>query len=106
MHELVFVDRILEEAAKYGKVKRAVVEVGDLAQIDADHLQDALRARAAYGIDVIGKKARVNCECGYDGEPDIVDRGHDFVLYECPDCKGIPHIMDGELVKLIHVEVE
>jgi len=103
MHETFFVNQIIEEANKKGKVKGIVVEVGDLAHIPAEDLERALKDRVNWDIKIKKKKATVVCGCGYKGEPKIIERKHDLLLFSCPNCDAIPKILDGEDIILRQV---
>ncbi len=104
MHESVFANQIIEEASKKGEVKSIVVEVGDLAHLPGEDLKQALEDRVNWKIKIEEKKAKVKCSCGYEGEPEIVEKKHDFTLFKCPKCGSIPEILDGQDIILKEVE--
>ena len=105
MHEVFAAKKILDEAAKQGAVKKIVVEAGDLAEITAEDLEQCLKELAKCEVCVEKKKATVQCKCGYCGEPKITLREHDAVLFECPKCKKLPRIVEGDEIVLKEVEV-
>ncbi|MCK4670450.1 MAG: hydrogenase maturation nickel metallochaperone HypA [Nanoarchaeota archaeon] len=106
MHELTFANKIIEDARKQGDVIRIEVEVGDLAHLPASDLKDALCELVDWKIEVVEKKGWVKCPCGFEGEPEILDKKHDYTLFQCPKCGAIPEIIDGEEIILKEVEVK
>ena len=100
MHEAMIVENIVNEAKKHGDVVEITVEVGTLAPIEADHLKEHLQDAVRWTIKTIEKKGIVECECGYKGEPEIITRGHDFVLFKCPWCGNVPRVVEGDKVVL------
>ncbi len=106
MHETIIANKIIEEAKKHGKVKAISVEVGELAGIHDHDLEKTLKGMVKWDVKVSKKNATVRCSCGYKGRPKIVERGHDFVIFECPECKKIPKVVDGDEVILKEVKVE
>jgi Zn finger protein HypA/HybF involved in hydrogenase expression len=98
MHETIIAKEILKEAkqkAKGKKIKSITIEVGELAHLPANELKEILRAMADFKIIVKHVKARVKCECGYEGAPRILAQHHDFTLFECPECSKQPKILCG-----------
>jgi len=106
MHESVFTDQIIKEAKKHGKVKSILVEVGDLAHLPAEDLERTLKKMVKWKVNIERKKADVICTCGYKGEPKIIERRHDLILFSCPKCDSIPKILDGEDIILKEVKVK
>ena len=106
MHETFFVNQIIEEARKKGKVRSITIEVGDLAHLPAEDLEKALKDRVNWHINIKRKKAEVLCDCGYKGEPNILEHKHDLTLFSCPKCDYIPKIIEGEDIILREVRVK
>ena len=106
MHELVIANQIIKEAKRHGKVKEITVEVGDLAHLPLHDIFDALEGMVSWKIHVISKPAVVKCVCGFKGKPNILEKGHDYNLFECPKCKSVPEIIDGKDIVLKSVVVE
>jgi Zn finger protein HypA/HybF involved in hydrogenase expression len=108
MHEHSIAQKIINDAKAYGKVKRLVVEVGDLAHLPADAMRKVLSEKKPnWEIEVIPKKAHVECICGYKGEPKIVQQMHDHNIYECPKCSmPLPKILEGEDIVIKEVDIE
>ena len=107
MHESAIANQILEEAKKQSKgkkIKSITIEVGDLAHLPANELKDFLGTMVDFEVVVRPKKARVKCECGYEGEPKIVAHEHDFVLFECPKCGKMPTVLDGKDIILKEIK--
>ena len=106
MHETIIAKDIIAEAEKHGKVTKIVVEVGDLGHLPADEMEATLKKMVSYEVEVVSKKATVKCACGYEGNPKILEHHHDFTLFECPECKAVPQIVDGKDIILKSVDVE
>ncbi len=95
MHETVFANRIIEEARKEGEITGISVEVGELAHIPARELKEALERLVDWDIEIIEKRAKVRCPCGFEGHPKILEKGHDYTLFQCPRCARVPEVMEG-----------
>ena len=108
MHEQTIAKVIIQEAAKHGKVKSIDVEVGDLGHLPANEMEDVLNTLTDWKINITTKKAVIECEaCGFLGEPNIVEKGHDHNVFRCPKCMAMmPHIISGDQIILKEVEVE
>lgn len=109
MHETAIVRNILEQINKKSegkRVKSITLEVGDLAHLPAQELKGFLINMVNYEVVVNPVKARVKCECGYEGEPRILAHEHDFTLFECPKCSKIPQVLSGEDIVLKEIETE
>ncbi|MBL7054601.1 hydrogenase maturation nickel metallochaperone HypA [Candidatus Woesearchaeota archaeon] len=106
MHETAFINKITKEAEKQGNVTAVVIEIGELAGIQAEHLEEHLKEAVNWDIKIIKKDSLVICDCGFKGRPKIIEKAHDFTLFECPECKSIPKILDGDKVILKRVIVK
>ena len=106
MHESFICGQIIKEAESHGKVKKVVIEVGDLGHLPAEELEETMKTMVPWQIEIIKKKATVECTCGYKGEPHILEKGHASTVFECPRCKKVPKILDGDQIILKEVEVE
>lgn len=108
MHEQTIAKAIIEEATKHGKVRKIVVEVGDLGHLPAHEMEEVLNTLTDWEVKVTKKKAMVKCEeCGYEGEPEILEQGHDHNVFKCSQCKAMmPTIVDGKDIILKEIEVE
>ncbi len=106
MHETVFAKQIIDEAERHGKVKSITVEVGGLAHVPGKEMKEVLQARVSYEVKVVEKPAIVKCVCGFEGEPDIKEHGHDHAVYYCPKCGEVPELVTGADIILKEVEIE
>jgi Zn finger protein HypA/HybF involved in hydrogenase expression len=106
MHETVIAKQIIEEAMKHGKVKEITIEVGDIAHLPANEMKEVMQNMTKWKIIVKQKKAKVKCDCGYTGEPKIIEKKHGFVLFECPKCGSMPKVLEGEDIIIKEVKVE
>lgn len=104
MHQTKIISDIIKQAESKGKVAGIVIEVGQLASVEADHLKEHLEERVDWDIEVREVKAKVKCKCGYEGEPDIMTRGHDFVLFTCPWCGDVPEVEYGNEIVIKEVK--
>ncbi len=106
MHELFIAKKIIEKAKEHGNVMKVTIELGDIAPLTAQELTNAIEELVDWEIEIEKKPAKVRCQCGYEGEPKIKERKHDFVLFICPKCKEIPKPLEGEDIILKEVEIE
>ena len=106
MHGIHIAQDLVEQARKQGKVKNMEVEVGGLANITKDDLAKHLQSMADFPFQITEADAEVECECGYKGKPEIIERQHDLVLFTCPECGELPKVISGDKIILKSVEVE
>jgi Zn finger protein HypA/HybF involved in hydrogenase expression len=106
MHETIIANQIIKDAEKHGKIVSAVIEVGELAGIPKRDLEKTLRGMAKWDFTMTEKESTVKCSCGYQGRPKVTERAHDFVAFECPKCKKIPKVVEGDEIILKEVTVE
>ena len=106
MHELFAVQKLIEEAKKQGEVVEIRLELGELAPVEDHDLIKVFKNLTEWKVVITPLKAKVKCECGYEGEPKIVDRTHDSVVYVCPKCGKKPKIEEGDEIILSEVVVK
>jgi Zn finger protein HypA/HybF involved in hydrogenase expression len=106
MHDTIAAMDIISQAKKHGKVKKIVVQVGDLSPIKADDIESILKKKVDWDIEIVEKPAEVKCVCGYQGEPKIMERTHDMVMYCCPKCGLIPEHAKGNKIILKKVVLQ
>lgn len=95
MHEFVFADEIIVEATKHGDVRGIKLIVGELAEVLAEEIESALKTKVNWDIQVEEKKALCKCDCGFEGAPTILSRGHDANIFICPYCREVPELIQG-----------
>lgn len=106
MHDTIIAKDIISQAKKHGNVKKIVVEVGDVAPIKAEELEEILKKMVDWDIEILTKKAEIKCICGFKGEPKILERSHDIVLYICPNCGLMPEDIKGNKIILKKVVLQ
>ena len=106
MHETIIANDIIKKAESKGKVKSAVIEVGDLAHLSAEELDAALKNMVSWSFVIVKRPAKVKCLCGYIGEPKVVEKKHGLTLFVCPKCSSIPKVLKGKDIILKEIEVE
>ena len=107
MHDTLISEDIINAARKQGKVKGITVEVGDLGHVPAGELKETLlRMVPEWHVNIIEKKAKIRCVCGYEGEPKIIEHTHGHSVFFCPKCDKVPELTDGKDIVLKEVEVE
>jgi len=106
MHETIIASSIIDEAKKQGNVKAVTIEVGDLAHLPSKELEECLKNLVEWKITINEKKAKVKCNCGYEGEPKIIEKGHDSTVFQCPKCGNTPEVLEGDKIIIKEVEVE
>ena len=99
MHELKIVNKIIEEAKKR-RAKSVKIEVGELAEITKEELRENLKVFSG-NISIVLKESKVKCTCGYKGRAKILEREHDFCLFNCPNCGKKPNVLEGGEIKII-----
>ena len=98
MHETVLVAKIIAQAKRKKPlrgVKGIVLRVGDLATVKGPEIREKLVALTGWKVKIVKEAARVKCACGFTGKPSVLERGHDFVLFICPNCQSVPRIVKG-----------
>ena len=90
-HESKIIESILKEI---GNAKSVKVVVGELSGYTVEEIKKALEIRV--DCEVLEEKGVVKCECGFEGEPKILEKEHDFVFCECPCCDKVPKILKGK----------
>ncbi len=103
MHEQAYIDAILKNIDDVSNIKNITLEVGELAGIEPEHLKEHLKDRFSWDITILKKDAKIKCECGFVGRPKVIERLHDFVVFECPRCKSTPKILNGEDIKITKI---
>jgi Zn finger protein HypA/HybF involved in hydrogenase expression len=106
MHETIISNDIINKAKEQGNVTEITVEVGDLGHIPAPELKECLEKLTSWKINLIEKKAIVKCACGFEGNPKILEKGHDSTVFVCPKCDSVPEIVSGKDIILKSAVVE
>jgi len=99
-------DIVLHVKKNYSaKVKKVTISLGELAGISKEELDRALKAEAAWNFSIVSERNMIGCLCGYQGPARISDKGHDYVMYECPQCGSpLPKPLKGHEIKVVKVE--
>lgn len=103
MHEIVFAKKVLKEAKEQGATHEIEVEVGELCEIEAHELKDALTDLTGWNIIANEKESKIKCKCGYIGRARIVDKGHGYCYFNCPRCSSHPQVLEGGEIKIVGV---
>lgn len=106
MHDMIIAKDIISQAKKHGNVKKIVITVGGIAPVRAEEMEELLKKMVDWEIEVIKKPAVVKCVCGYEGEPKILERSHDIVMYVCPKCNLVPEDIKGDKIILKKVVLQ
>ncbi|MFH2020234.1 MAG: hydrogenase/urease maturation nickel metallochaperone HypA [archaeon] len=104
MHDSVIAQSILRDLKKYGDVKKAELEIGELFGIESDHLLEHLKEVSSIIFSAVRTPSDVSCSCGYNGRAKIIERLHDMVLFECPRCGEAPEVLSGDKIVIKKVE--
>jgi Zn finger protein HypA/HybF involved in hydrogenase expression len=104
MHEHHFIQNIIKDIPNKEKVKEVEIELGELVGIEEKHLKEHLEDETGWDIRIIEKKSKIRCLCGYSGPAKIIQRLHDMVIYECPNC-GMTEVevLEGDKIKILKV---
>jgi hydrogenase nickel incorporation protein HypA/HybF len=104
MHEHTFIKNIINQVPDKEKVVSIDLELGELVGIEADHLKEHLEEESGWKADVRQIKSKIKCNCGYIGDAKILQRLHDLVIYECPECGNDKvDIIEGKDIKITKV---
>lgn len=106
MHDTVIASSIMKFAQRRAgkrKVKSVALDVGELAPVEAQEIAQTLKTITGWKVEARPVKAFVACSCTYKGAPKILERGHDFVLFECPKCGNVPEIREGGEIRVKEV---
>ena len=103
MHEHSFIEAILRNVEDREDVREVVLEVGELVGISPKHLKEHIEEQFGWKVSVLEKMSKVKCECGFMGRSKILERLHDLVIFECPECGEVPEVMEGEDIKIIKI---
>jgi Zn finger protein HypA/HybF involved in hydrogenase expression len=106
MHETIIAENIVNEAKRHGEVEEISLEIGELAHVPGEELIECLRKLVDWKIAWTEHPAKVKCACGFVGHPNVLERGHDSFLIECPECQSVPELLEGTDVKIIEVKVK
>ena len=104
MHEQGIISQVIDRAMHAGATRKIIVEVGELCTITPLHLQEHLAAVVNWEVETIYRPAKVSCSCGYEGRAAIIDKGHGYCLFNCPECGEKPKVLEGGEIKIIEVE--
>jgi Zn finger protein HypA/HybF involved in hydrogenase expression len=107
MHETIVAKQIIEEAKRHGEVESITIEVGDIAHLPAKEMEKTMKGLVDWEVKIEQKKAIIQCECGFKGEPIILEKGHDSTIWKCPVCDRVmPHVIEGNDIILKDVTVK
>lgn len=129
MHEMMFAQKIIDEAERAGAKRAAKVEIGELCEITASELREGLQRLSSGVLDpsqIIGKGVLLNsgagsgiefevkevlsnikCSCGYEGRAEVFERGHGYCLFRCAKCKKSGkevEVLEGGEIRIVEVE--
>jgi len=104
MHEHTFIQSIIEQVPNNDNVTSVEIELGELVGIEKEHLKEHLAEHTGWIVNVSVKKSKIKCPCGYIGESKILQRLHDLVIYECPQCGNDNiEVLEGKDIKILRV---
>lgn len=106
MHEVNIAKNIINEAKKHGDVYSIEIDCGELAHLPAKDLEEAMKKLVDWNIKVNKVEAVVECICGYEGRPKIVEKSHHLTLFECPKCGNLPKVLKGGDIIIKNVGVK
>jgi Zn finger protein HypA/HybF involved in hydrogenase expression len=101
MHEHVFIENIVEQIPNRDKVISVEIELGDLVGIELEHLHEHMVEHTGWDVKIKIVKSKIKCDCGYIGEAKILQKLHDLVIFECPDCGNDEvNVLEGKDIKI------
>ncbi len=92
----------------YGEhVEEITLAMGELVGLSKHELEDLIKRETSWKVHIVDEPGLVECLCGYRGPPKISDRGHDYVMYECPQCGSpLPKPLRGHEIKVVNVKMK
>ena len=106
MHDTIIAEMVLKDLKKYKGIESVTIEVGELAELTASELEKAMSNMVKYKVDISETKAKVKCRCGYEGRPEILEKGHHFSVFVCKRCGEVPEVLEGNEIRIKEVEVK
>jgi len=103
MHEQTFIQSIIDSIKDKERVESVEIELGELVEIEPDHLHEQLIEQTGWKVRIIEKKSRVKCSCGYLGNAKVREKPDEMIVYNCPKCGKTPEVLEGKDVKIIKV---
>ncbi len=100
MHEHHFIENIIKQIPNHENVEIVEIEVGDLAGIEPEHLKEHLEEHTGWQVFCKVVKSKVECSCKYKGEARVLQRLHNMVIYDCPNCNNEPEVLEGKDIKI------
>lgn len=73
-------------------------------KFDEEELKELHEGCREWKFEVVFVKSKVKCPCGYEGQAGIVDRGHGYCIFNCPECGKKPDVLEGGEIKIIQIE--
>ncbi|WP_181685465.1 hydrogenase maturation nickel metallochaperone HypA/HybF [Halorhabdus salina] len=119
MHEFSIATQVLEAAreaaADHGEdtFEGITVSVGEASHVNPDQLETCLEAAADstvgeddLTITVETESAYAECDCGWSGEPETIDRALAYAPdLTCPDCEDRLELATGNECRLMSVTI-
>lgn len=101
MHEHHFIENIIGQIPNRDKVISIEIELGDLVGIESEHLKEHLIEHTGWSVLVNVILSKIKCDCGYIGEAQVLQKLHDLVIYDCPECGNDEvSILEGKNIKI------
>jgi len=101
MHKHTFIENIICQIPNRENVISIEIELGDLAGIESQHLKEHLIEHTGWKCEIKIIKSKIKCDCGYSGEANILQRLHDLVIFECPECGNDDVVvLEGKDIKI------
>jgi Zn finger protein HypA/HybF involved in hydrogenase expression len=104
MHELAIAEKIIDEAKKNGAKRAIKLEVGELCEVEAHEIKEVIERMTKWKVKTVEVEGKIKCKCGYEGEANIVDKGHGYCVFNCPECDSKADVLEGGEIKIIGVE--
>lgn len=107
MHEIAHAQAVINQAKKLGAKKGAIVEVGELCDLEAHELEETMKRLINWNLEVKEKESKIECVCGYKGKARILDKGHGYCYFDCPNCSALGKsikVLEGNEIKILGVE--
>ena len=116
MHEITIATKLVDDLRKrvdISNIVRIEIELGELSEITKDELYHGLRHifkdHMDQEVDIIieVKQSLIRCNrCFYKGKANIIERGHELCIFNCPICNNFDvKVISGKDIKIKNIEI-
>ena len=75
--------------------------LGDFGRTAPTKLVEQLKQLVPWKNNWTEMPAEIECNCGFSGQPKILEKNHGSFTIECPECKEVPILLSGTDFRII-----